>query len=44
MLDAVRNEPRLRAILDDAALDAVFDPARYLGVADAFIDRALARH
>ena len=42
--DAVRNEPRLRAILDDAALDAVFDPARYLGVADTFIDRALARH
>ncbi|HET9045673.1 MAG TPA: 3-carboxy-cis,cis-muconate cycloisomerase [Casimicrobiaceae bacterium] len=42
--DAVRGEPQVRAILDDAALDAIFDPARYLGVADAFIDRALARH
>jgi 3-carboxy-cis,cis-muconate cycloisomerase len=41
--DAVRNEPKLRAILDDAALEALFDPGRYLGAADVFIDRALAR-
>ena len=42
--DAVRDEPRLRAILDDAALATIFDPGHYLGVTDTFIDRALARH
>jgi len=40
--DAIRDEPRLAAILDDAALAALFDPANYLGAADAFIDRALS--
>ena len=42
--DAVRDEPQLRAILDDAALATIFDPGHYLGVTDTFIDRALARH
>jgi len=42
--DVVRDDPRLRAILDDAALATIFDPGHYLGVADTFIDRALMRH
>jgi len=40
--DAIRDEPQLAAILDDAALAALFEPANYLGAADAFIDRALS--
>jgi 3-carboxy-cis,cis-muconate cycloisomerase len=30
-------------VLDDAALEALFDPAGYLGSADLYIDRVLAR-
>jgi len=33
----------VRALLDDAALDALFDPQRALGATQAFIDRALAQ-
>jgi len=36
-------EPRVRAVLDDAALAKLFDPAAYLGATDLFIERALAR-
>jgi 3-carboxy-cis,cis-muconate cycloisomerase len=36
--------PEVRDGLDADALDAALDPAGYLGVADAVIDRALAAH
>ncbi len=42
--DVIRDEPQLAAVLDDATLGRLFDPQHYLGVAAAFIDRALARH
>lgn len=34
--------PAARAVLDDAALARLFDPAGYLGAAGVFIDRATA--
>jgi len=42
--DVVRDDPQLRPVLDDAALARLFEPGSYLGSADVFIDRALARH
>ncbi|MBV8168434.1 MAG: 3-carboxy-cis,cis-muconate cycloisomerase [Alphaproteobacteria bacterium] len=36
------DEPEVMAVLDAAALDRLFDPMNYLGVADALIARALA--
>jgi 3-carboxy-cis,cis-muconate cycloisomerase len=42
--DVIRDDPQLAAVLDDATLGRLFDPQHYLGVAAAFIDRALARH
>ncbi len=36
------DEPKVTAVLDAAALDRLFDPMNYLGVADALIARALA--
>ena len=41
--EVLASDPRVRAVLDDAALDRVFTPAHYLGVTDAFIDAVLAR-
>jgi len=42
--DVIRDDPQLRPILDDAALARLFEPGSYLGSADVFINRALARH
>ena len=41
--DALRAQPAVTAHLDAAALDALLDPAGYLGATDTFIERALAR-
>ncbi len=40
--DVLAEDPTVRAVLDDAALDRLFDPANYLGATDRFIDAALA--
>ncbi|MDR7421437.1 MAG: 3-carboxy-cis,cis-muconate cycloisomerase [Armatimonadota bacterium] len=40
--EAAAADERVAAALSGAALERVLDPARYLGSADAFIDRALA--
>ena len=42
--DVLRDEPKVRAVLDDAALARLFDPLSYLGSADAFIERVLSHH
>jgi 3-carboxy-cis,cis-muconate cycloisomerase len=42
--DALLDEPDAREHLDADGIDAALAPERYLGVADAFIDRALAAH
>jgi 3-carboxy-cis,cis-muconate cycloisomerase len=39
--EEILAEPRLRETLSDGDLDAALDPARYLGSAEAFVDRAL---
>jgi 3-carboxy-cis,cis-muconate cycloisomerase len=41
---ALLADPTVRAHLDEAAVDAALDPARYLGVAGEFVDRAVAAH
>jgi 3-carboxy-cis,cis-muconate cycloisomerase len=42
--DILEREPEVARLLDAQALDRLFDPARYLGESDAFIERALAGH
>jgi 3-carboxy-cis,cis-muconate cycloisomerase len=42
LADALAREETVSAKLDRAALERMTDPARYLGSAHAFIDRALA--
>src|SRR5450631_316382 len=42
--DVLRDEPKVRAVLDDAALARLFEPLSYLGSADAFIERVLSHH
>ena len=42
--DALRDEPRVRAQLDEQQIDRALDPAGYLGSTSTFIDRALAAH
>ncbi|AWK89911.1 3-carboxy-cis,cis-muconate cycloisomerase [Azospirillum thermophilum] len=42
--DLLAEDPAVAAVLDGAALDALFDPLHYTGSAAAFIDRALAGH
>jgi 3-carboxy-cis,cis-muconate cycloisomerase len=41
--DALLAQPELAAHLDPGALDALLDPAGYVGASDALIDRALDR-
>ena len=41
--DALLAQPAVAAHLDAAALDALLDPAGYLGATSTFIERALAR-
>ena len=43
LLDELRAVPDVTKIADDATLQRLCDPARYLGSADAMIDRALKR-
>jgi 3-carboxy-cis,cis-muconate cycloisomerase len=38
------TDPRVGAALSPSDLERLFDPARYLGVSDAFVARALAAH
>ncbi len=41
--DALLAQPAVAAHLDAAALDALLDPATYLGATSTFVERALAR-
>ncbi|HEY1460664.1 MAG TPA: 3-carboxy-cis,cis-muconate cycloisomerase [Casimicrobiaceae bacterium] len=41
--DVLGDDPKVGAVLDPAALARLFDPTSYLGSADAFIERVLAR-
>jgi 3-carboxy-cis,cis-muconate cycloisomerase len=43
LLDELRLMPAVTAVIDDAALVRLCDPAGYLGSADAMIDRVLKR-
>ncbi len=40
--DVLLDEPKVRAVLDAAALARLFEPLSYLGSADAFIERVLS--
>jgi len=40
--DVLAEDARVGAVLDPAALDALFDPAGYLGVTQAYVDAVLA--
>ncbi len=40
---AIEADPNIARHFDKAALDRMFDPARYLGASDAFIDAVLKR-
>ena len=40
---AMAAEPQIARHFDKAALDRLFDPARYLGASDAFIAAVLKR-
>lgn len=42
--DILVTEPKVTAVLDRAAIVNLFDPAGYLGVSAAYVERALARH
>ncbi len=42
--DVLLDEPKVRAVLDAAALARLFEPLSYLGSADAFIERVLSDH
>jgi 3-carboxy-cis,cis-muconate cycloisomerase len=44
LLDALRTDTQVTAALEDKTLQNLVDPAKYLGSADAMIDRALAAH
>ncbi|MFI4904511.1 MAG: lyase family protein, partial [Burkholderiales bacterium] len=41
---ALKADPRVTRWLDARAIDALMDPAQYLGLAGAFVDRVLAAH
>jgi 3-carboxy-cis,cis-muconate cycloisomerase len=41
---ALANDPGVRDVLSDTALDEALDPGRSLGSAVAFVDRALIAH
>ncbi len=41
--DVLADDPGVRAVLDEAALDRLFDPAGYLGSTRAYIDAVLLR-
>jgi 3-carboxy-cis,cis-muconate cycloisomerase len=43
LADALEKEPEVASRLDRAAIEKLTDPAGYLGSAEAFIDRVLAR-
>jgi len=39
--EVLGEDPKVREVLDRSRLDALFDPANYLGSTDTFIERAL---
>ena len=39
--EEILAEPRLREALSEEEIEGALDPARYLGAADEFVDRAL---
>jgi 3-carboxy-cis,cis-muconate cycloisomerase len=41
---ALAADPEMAAVLDRGAIDALLDPARRLGAAGTFVDRALEAH
>jgi 3-carboxy-cis,cis-muconate cycloisomerase len=41
--DVLADDAKVGAVLDDAALRRLFEPASYLGASDVFVDRVLAR-
>jgi 3-carboxy-cis,cis-muconate cycloisomerase len=42
LADALQRDPAVASRLDRAAIEHLIDPARYLGAAQAFVDRFLA--
>jgi 3-carboxy-cis,cis-muconate cycloisomerase len=44
LAEALREEEAVASRLDAEAIGALCEPERYLGAADAFVDRVLARH
>lgn len=42
--DALKADPAVGAVIDEAHMARLLDPAGYLGSANTWIDRALARH
>lgn len=42
LADALKEDPRVGQWLDDGAIERLMDPARYLGLSGAFVDRVLA--
>jgi 3-carboxy-cis,cis-muconate cycloisomerase len=43
LADELRDDARISGLLSSEQIDRAMDPAAYLGAADAFVDRALAR-
>lgn len=44
LLDVLKSDPRMPKEFSSSGLETLFDPARYLGEAPAFIERVLAHH
>ena len=42
--DILAAEPKVTEVLDRAEIERLFDPAGYLGMSGAYVERALARH
>jgi 3-carboxy-cis,cis-muconate cycloisomerase len=44
LLEVLKSDPRMPKEFSSSHLEALFDPARYLGEAPAFVERVLAHH
>jgi 3-carboxy-cis,cis-muconate cycloisomerase len=44
LLEVLKSDPRMPEEFSSSHLEALFDPARYLGEAPAFVERVLAHH
>jgi 3-carboxy-cis,cis-muconate cycloisomerase len=44
LLEVLKSDPRMPEEFSSSYLEALFDPARYLGEAPAFVERVLAHH